>query len=86
MAVNNDDGRFVPPEGTPPPGIGRVKVEGDTATGLDHFAAWGAALDEALANIQGSDGTFRKKVSFTATVTVTNPGVIIEYHAIVDNH
>lgn len=66
-----------------PPGIGIVRFESNErrATGAEHFAGFGAALDQALFNFGHAKGRYRVDVSFSATVEVHNPGVIIEYTA-----
>jgi hypothetical protein len=66
-----------------PPGIGVVRFEDKEgrATGQEHFAGFGAALDQALFNFGHAAGRYRVEVSFSATVEVHNPGVIIEYAA-----
>jgi hypothetical protein len=87
MSDTDDEPRFMPVPNLPP-GVGIVTVDPKIAplAGTDHFAAWGAAIDQALDNIQGSAGNFKKNIKLKATVQVTNPGVIVEYIASIDDH
>jgi hypothetical protein len=66
-----------------PPGIGIVRFEDKEGRLRDgqHFTGFGAALDQALFNFGHAPGRYRVEVSFSATVEVHNPGVIIEYAA-----
>jgi hypothetical protein len=63
-----------------PPGIGIVRRETDEPpTAHDHFHGWGEALDQALRNIGRAPGNYRVDVALSATVQISNPGMIVEY-------
>jgi hypothetical protein len=63
-----------------PPGVGIVRIASDEPmTGADHFAGWGAALDQALQNIGRAPGRYRFEMSLGGTVEIRNPGHVVEY-------
>ena len=47
----------------------------------EHHIGWDRALQNALEEIGRPRGRYNVQVVFTATVSVTNPGSIIEYRA-----
>jgi len=67
------------------PGRGTIRVPGQQK-GLDHFKAWGAALDQALSGMENAtDGQW--SVTLSATIHPVqradggDPGIVIEYTA-----
>lgn len=63
-----------------PPGIGIVRVNRpEPGSQADHFAAFGAALEQALENVGRAPGRYRMSLTLSGTVQIENPGHIIEY-------
>jgi hypothetical protein len=68
-----------------PPGMGAFRPEDyEKGEPVDHMHYWNLALDNALQNIGGAPGKYRKTVQFGAVVDVTNPGGVIEYLVTID--
>ena len=64
-----------------PPGIGVYRPVEPARSGGDHMANWNIAIQGALDNFGRAPGLYRADLVLTATVSVTNPGSVVEYIA-----
>lgn len=59
-----------------------VRGKAPAREGLSHHEGFNEALEDALQNIGLAPGTYHARIQFEAEVTVTNPGGVGVYHAV----
>jgi len=64
-----------------PPGIGVFRPTEPVRFDGDHTSNWNMAIKDALDNFGRAPGLYRADLVLTATVSVTNPGSVVEYIA-----